>query len=239
MSNGLTTASALQGDALLRHQRARIAQRHLQFGRHCRLDIGCLLRAVHRVRVAPLAEVAVERQEVDAPTPNCYRARGPATLGDFVPSSRADVFPYREWVATLADRTTVVVSDWCAAPSPLGIEKAVSIVQSRAYLEHRARRLLPFAKAERWRLASIDFGTKARGHGCEFLMRFAGPNTSAFPSITSPSVEIGFALPSPTAMDPVFVLTVVAASDSLLDGLFHFPRQETIAVIAAPRAELA
>jgi hypothetical protein len=27
----------------------------------------------------------------------------------------------------------VVVSDWCAAPGLLGIEKAVSIVRSRAY----------------------------------------------------------------------------------------------------------
>ena len=126
-------------------------------------------------------------------------------------TDRADAFPYREWVATLADRTNVVVSDWCAAPSPLGIEKAVSIVQSRAYLEHRARLLLlPFGKeTASWRLATIDFGTAARRHRCEFLMCFAVQDTSGVLSMTSPSVEIGFALPAPGATDPVFVLTVV------------------------------
>jgi hypothetical protein len=122
----------------------------------------------------------------------------------------ADGFPYREWVATLTDRTNVVVSDWCAAPSPLGIEKAVSIVQSRAYLEHRARLLLSlFGKQTgSWRLATIDFASAARRRRCEFLMSFSGQDTSGARSIMSPSVEIGFALPAPGAMDPVFVLAV-------------------------------
>jgi hypothetical protein len=128
-----------------------------------------------------------------------------------VATDRTDAFPCREWVATLADRTNVVVSDWCAAPSLLGIEKAVSIVQSRAYLEHRARLLLlPFGKQTgSWRLATVDFGTAARRHRCEFLMCFAVQDTSGALSMTSPSVEIGFALPAPGATDPVFVLTVV------------------------------
>lgn len=78
---------------------------------------------------------------------HCRLAPGPATIGAFVPSNRADAFPRQEWVATLEDRTTVVVNDWCDSPSVVGVEKAVSIVQSRAYLEQRARRLLlPFTK---------------------------------------------------------------------------------------------
>jgi hypothetical protein len=248
MCNDLNIAPARQADARLRHQRARITQRHLQFGQHCRLDIsGLLLRADH-VRVAAPVGVAVERRDmttvhvqhstlttVDHRLPpesdegvhvleaspdktatrcarasNCHRVQGPATLGGFVARDSADGFPYREWVATLKDRTNVVVSDWCAAPSPLGIEKAVSIVQSRAYLERRARLLLPrFGKqAGSWRLAIIDFASAARRHRCEFLMCFAAQDTSGARSITSPSVEIGFALPAPDAMDPVFVLTV-------------------------------
>jgi hypothetical protein len=145
----------------------------------------------------------------DAPRPTCRHAPGPATLGDFVARNRADAFAYREWVATLADLTTVVVNDWCGAPSQVGIEKAVSIVQSRGYLEQRARRLLlPFAQeAGSWRLVTIDFATEARLHACEFLMCFAVQDVSGVRS--GASVEIGFALPEPTAIDPVFVLTVV------------------------------
>lgn len=153
--------------------------------------------------------------------PPALQRRAPARAiatkcGDLRPSGiswrpRADAFPYREWVATLANRTNVVVSDWCAAPSPLGIEKAVSIVQSRAYLENRARLLLlPFGKeTASWRLATIDFASAARRHRCEFRMCFAVQDTSGVLSMTSPSVEIGFALPAPGATDPVFVLTVV------------------------------
>jgi hypothetical protein len=147
------------------------------------------------------------------PTANGHRVRGPATLGDFVASERADASPHREWIATLADLTTVVVSDCYDSPSVVGIEKAVAIVQSRAYLENRARRLLlPFTReGGSWRLVTIDFGAEARRHGCEFLMGFAFRATNGVLSITSPTVEIGFALPAPAAMDPIFVLTVVTA----------------------------
>jgi hypothetical protein len=138
---------------------------------------------------------------------------GPVTLGDFVAVHRPGVLPDREWVATLADLTTVVVSDCCDSPSALGLEKAVSIVQSRAYLENRARRLLrPFgAQNESWRLVTIDFGADARRHGCEFLMGFSSRATDGVPSIACPAVEVGFALPSPAHVDPIFVLTVVSA----------------------------
>jgi hypothetical protein len=36
-------------DSWLRHQSARICQRHLQFGRHCRLDLDALLVAAARL----------------------------------------------------------------------------------------------------------------------------------------------------------------------------------------------
>ena len=248
MCDDLTITSAGQADAWLHHQRARIAQRHLQFGRHCRLDIGGLLRQAAHVRIAPLAVVAVEREGMatvpvqhstlatiehwspsesgdaghvleasptrvatrGARAPNCHQVQGPATLGDFVARDSADALPYREWVATLADRTKVVVNDRCAAPSPLGLEKAVSIVQSRVYLEYRARLLLrPLGKQTgSWRLATIDFAFAARRHRCEFLMCFAAQDASGMLSSTSPSVEIGFALPAPGALEPVFVQTV-------------------------------
>jgi hypothetical protein len=149
----------------------------------------------------------------DSARPKYRHAPGPATLGDFVASIRSGAFAHREWIATLADLTTVVVNDWCGAPSQVGIEKAVSIVQSRGYLEQRARLLLlrVTKEAESWRLVRIDFATEARRHGCEFLMCFAVEAVDGVLPSASPSVEIGFALPTPTAVDPVFVLTVVTA----------------------------
>ena len=247
MSNDLIATSAPRGDVRVRHQRARIEQRHLQFGRRCGLDVECLVRAVNRVRVAPPGQVVMAVQErrndfiehstlghidhwplesddaagvavpvpartamPDTPRPKCRHAAGPATLGDFVASSRVDAFAHREWVATLADLTMVVVNDCCGAPSQVGIEKAVSIVQSRGYLEQRARLLLlrVTKEAESWRLVSINFAAEARRHGCEFLMCFAVQDVDGVLPSASPSVEIGFALPAPGAMDPVFVLAV-------------------------------
>jgi len=75
----------------------------------------------------------------------------------------------------LADSTKVVVPDVQGAPSSLALEKAVSIVQSRAYLERRALQLLvPFTKDRGdWRLVTLDFGVEAQRHECEFLMCFA------------------------------------------------------------------
>ena len=50
--------SLCQDSAWLRNQRVRIEQRHLQFGQHCRLDIGSLLmRVAQRRQLATLAEV--------------------------------------------------------------------------------------------------------------------------------------------------------------------------------------
>lgn len=78
-------------------------------------------------------------------------------------------------------------------------------MQSRTYLEARARQLLALGPCDgAWRLVTIDFGTEARRHGCEFLMCFAlesTPGTGAF-------AEIRFALPRPSDADPVFVLTL-------------------------------
>jgi len=68
MSNDPTTTSARQRDVRLRHQRARIEQRHVQFGRRGRLDVGRLLLRAAPVGGAPLVEVAVEREDI-ATTP--------------------------------------------------------------------------------------------------------------------------------------------------------------------------
>jgi hypothetical protein len=208
MSIDLIAGSAGRADAWVRQQSARIEQRHLQSGRHCRLDLAGLLQRVAPAPVRSPSGIAVPT------SPTCHRVQGPATLGDFVARHRAAAAAPREWIATLADRTTVVVSDCCGAPNAVQIEKAVSIVQSRAYLEARARQLLrPFTKEDgTWRLVTIDFGVTARRHGCEFLMSFAFRATNGGRSITSPSVEIGFALASPAAIDPIFVLTVVTAT---------------------------
>jgi len=113
-------------------------------------------------------------------------------------------------MAVLADSTEVVVPDVQGAPSPLGIEKAVSIVQSRAYLEKRALQLLvPFTKDDGdWRLVTLDFGVEAQQHECEFLMCFAFQVANGELSSTSPYVEIGFSLPVSTGEARIFFLAV-------------------------------
>ena len=62
------------GETWYCHQAARIVQRHIQFGQHCRLDLDTLLAGIaHRIRVANLDSVANEhwrqlsRDSVDSP----------------------------------------------------------------------------------------------------------------------------------------------------------------------------
>ena len=138
-------------------------------------------------------------------------ATGPATLGSFILVSRCGTRPREEWKAVLADLTEVVVADVHGAPGALGIEKAVSIVQSRTYLEKRAVQLLaPFPKDDGdWQLVKLDFGVEAQRHECEFLMRFVRA-ANGDPG-AHPYVEIGFALPAGAGKDPIFVLKVRAA----------------------------
>jgi hypothetical protein len=138
---------------------------------------------------------------------------GPATLGEFGLSGKLDDGMCEEWIATLADFTEVVVGDFRGAPSQVGIEKAVSVVQSRGYLEQRARQLLaPFTnEAGSWRLVTLDFGAGASRHDSEFLMCFAFQTPNRQLSIASPYVEIGFALLRSEASEPLFILTVKSA----------------------------
>lgn len=145
-----------------------------------------------------------------ASAPNRRRAAGPATLAEFVLVNRLGPRNPDEWMAVLAELTEVVVADVRGAPSPLGIEKAASVVQSRAYLERRAVQLLvPFTKDDgAWRLVTLDFGVEAQHQKCEFLMCFAFQATNNELSIASPYAEVGFALPMQTGEDPIFVLTV-------------------------------
>ena len=151
-------------------------------------------------------------QTASAPNHRCVP--GPAILGEFVFINRIGACPRREWMAVLADSAEVVVPDVQGEPSSLAIEKAVSIVQSRVYLEKRALQLLvPLTRDHGgWRLVTLDFGLEAQHHECEFLMCFAFEPVNGELSITSPYAEIGFSLPVPTGEDRVFVLTVRTAA---------------------------
>ena len=141
-----------------------------------------------------------------------------AIPGAFLPIHRLDTPPHDEWMAVLLDGTEIVVADVEGKPSPLGIEKAVAIVQSRAYLESRARHLLaPFGKEKgEWRLLAIDFGIETLHHDCEFLMCFAFQTTQSDLAATDPYVEVGFALPVRRSVSAghssMFVLTVQTAA---------------------------
>lgn len=138
------------------------------------------------------------------------RAPGAATLGKFVRSNRLTPGAATEWMATLADGTEIVVADAQDAPSELGVTKAVSIVQSLAYLGRRARQpLIAFVDSrDDWRLTSIDFGAEAARHTCEFLMCFVLDASSTAISLAGPYVEVGFTLDLPLADDLQFKLTV-------------------------------
>jgi len=148
-----------------------------------------------------------------APRPSHCCVAGPASLGTFVRGIELGRGSREEWVASVTQNTDVVVSDADGVPSPIGIAKAHSIVQSRAYLERRAVHLLAPLTNEpgNWRLVTLDFGTQARLHECEFLMCFAFEASHSQLSITSPYAEIGFALMAPAAEEPLFVLTVKTA----------------------------
>ena len=63
------------GESWYFHQAARIVQRHIQFGRHCRLDLDTLLAGIaRRIRCANLDGAAIEhwrqlnRDSVDSPS---------------------------------------------------------------------------------------------------------------------------------------------------------------------------
>lgn len=131
----------------------------------------------------------------------------------FLPINRLSTPPQAEWMSMLPDSTEIIVADVEGKPSAIGIEKAVSIVQSRAYLEARARQLLsPLGKEEgEWRMIVLDFGIEAQHHDCEFLMCFAFQTAKANLADTSPYVEVGFALPVRSSIGPMFMLTIQTA----------------------------
>lgn len=131
--------------------------------------------------------------------------------GEFLPIQRLGALSHNEWMAVLPDSTEIVVADVKGKPSSLGIEKAIATVQSRAYLEARARRLLvPLGKEDgEWRLVAVDFGLEAQHHDCEFLMCFAFQAAMSGLARTSPYVEVGFALPANLGVHtPMFILTI-------------------------------
>ena len=144
------------------------------------------------------------------------RTHAYATLGEFARVDPLEGGACRdEWMAVLPDSTEIVIADLNGAPSSLGIAKALSIVQSRAYLERRAQQLIErFEKpANGWRLLTIDFGVESQLHGSEFLMCFArrGRETTNS-SRASPYIEIGFVLQRPVGPEPVFELSIRSVS---------------------------
>lgn len=137
-----------------------------------------------------------------------------AIPSEFLPVNRLGTPPHDEWMAVLPDSTEIVVADVEGKPSPIGIEKAIAIVQSRTYLEARARQLLvPLSNKDgEWRVISIDFGIEAQHHDCEFLMCFAFQATGTDLVDTSPYVEVGFALPVQSSIGPMFILMIQTAT---------------------------
>jgi len=138
------------------------------------------------------------------PVSNRRRVPGPPTLGELVQLDRLDDRSPGEWMALLPDGTEVVLADIAGIPSPRGVEKAVAIVQSRIYLEGRARQiLLPFTTQEgTWRLVTVDFGVEAQRAECEFLMCFAFQSDDGELSVSSPFAEVAFELHMHRARSP-------------------------------------
>nr|WP_315591689.1 hypothetical protein [uncultured Cupriavidus sp.] len=137
-----------------------------------------------------------------------------AIPSEFLPIHRLGTPPHDEWMAVLPDNTEIIIADMAGKPIPLGIEKAIAVVQSRAYLEARARQLLvPLGKEDgEWRLVAIDFGIKALRHECEFLMCFAFQASKSDLDDMPLHIEVGFALPVRSSVSagysPMFVLTI-------------------------------
>lgn len=129
---------------------------------------------------------------------------------EFLPVRRLGIQLQDEWMAELPDGTEIVVADAGDKPSSVCVEKAVSIVQSRTYLETRARQLLvPLnQKSGVWRLVTIDFGHEAQQHECEFLMCFVFESEGSGLAESSPYVEVGFALSVQSGAGPMFVLMI-------------------------------
>jgi hypothetical protein len=147
------------------------------------------------------------------------QAHAYVTLGEFFRVDQLEGEARRsEWMAVLPDSTEIVVADLNGVPSSVGIAKAISIVQSRAYLERRAHQLIERFETSggAWRLLTIDFGFESEMHGSEFLMCFAREERAAVePTPASPYIEIGFALQKPMGQDPLFELSIRSVSGRL------------------------
>jgi len=149
--------------------------------------------------------------------------RFPTQLGEFVRVSRMSAMaPHDEWMATLSDKTGIVVPDDGGRPNFLRVAKAISVAQSRSYLGKRAVQLIaPFIRNDgAWRLLTIDFGAEARRYESEFLMCFAFVAANTALSSTSPYFEVGFAQSKPSEEDePAFSLTVKAIVGIPIPGM--------------------
>jgi hypothetical protein len=161
----------------------------------------------------PQSPSRIERSARSLLDSNLHNVAILAIPSEFLPINRLGTPPQAEWMSVLPDSTEIVVADVKGKPSAIGIEKAISIVQSRAYLEARARQLLsPLVKEEgEWRMVALDFGIEAQHHDCEFLMCFAFQAAKVDLADISPYVEVGFALPVRSSIGPMFMLTIQTA----------------------------
>lgn len=120
-----------------------------------------------------------------------------------------------ECVWRLSDSTEIVVPTTGGRPDSTCVAKAVSVIQSRAYLQERALELVrPLARIDgNWQLVTLDFGFAAQRACCEFLMCFAFQPEGHALSVDSPYAEVGFDLLPQVADRPLFVLTLRTLPD--------------------------
>jgi hypothetical protein len=184
-SNAMRAAYADLGEEWLRQHLATLDRKHMQWGRHFRVDVAALLaNAARSARATPAgahspqlcnSSVAGLAGADDVGVPVSCGAATPALPGERLLAKNFEPCSPSDWLAVIDDQTEVVVPDAGGAPHPVAIAKAVAILQARGYLVDRALRLLEPSSATRgsWRLVTVDMGAAAAGGGYEFLLCFA------------------------------------------------------------------
>ena len=86
------------GETWCRHQTARMLSRHLQLGKHCRLDLDALLAGIARMLSPEIPDGmpgAILREPTIGDSDDDYRASGRTTTGSKVLSTIQSVVPGR------------------------------------------------------------------------------------------------------------------------------------------------
>ena len=89
---------AALGETWCRHQTARILSRHLQFGKHCRLDLDALLAGIARMLIAEIQDgrpTEILLEPIIGDSDDDYRASGRTTTGSKVLWTVQSVVPGR------------------------------------------------------------------------------------------------------------------------------------------------